>query len=133
VGLCCLDLPGAAILVDLLRPVAKVVAVMARKHFKAKAGALGHGKLNQMRTNVLKLSAACPFHVANPADCPLFELRKLPPSKRLQWVDALSETDLEYLATYHRVCIRIKTRSRSTPRETKARINPRTRKRGGRG
>jgi hypothetical protein len=103
---------------------------MAGKHFKAKAESIGHGKLNQMRANVLKLSEACPFHVTNPEDCPLFELRKLAPSKRLQWVKALSKDDLEYLATYHRVCIRIKTGARSTPRETKARNTPRTRKRG---
>jgi hypothetical protein len=86
---------------------------MATKHCKAKAASIGRGKLSQIRANVLKLSDACPFHVANPADCPLFEVRKLAPAKRSQWVDALSKADLEYLAAYHRVCIRIRTKSGS--------------------
>ena len=103
---------------------------MAGKHFKAIAKSIGQGKLSQLQANVLKLSEACPFHVTNPADCPLFEVRKLAPAKRSQWVEALSKDDLEYLATYHRVCIRIMTGDRPTPRQTKARNIPRTRKRG---
>ena len=94
---------------------------MAGKHFKAIAKSIGQGKLSQLQANVLKLSEACPFHVTNPADCPLFELRKLVPSKRLQWVEALSESDLEYLASYHRVCIKIKAESGSARKRTKAR------------
>jgi hypothetical protein len=63
---------------------------------------------NELRANVLKLTAARPFHIANPEDCPLFPLRKMTRRKRLQYVNGLSEADLAYLANYHRVCLRIK-------------------------
>jgi hypothetical protein len=74
----------------------------------------------QLRANLVKLSEACPFHLANPEDCPLFPLRRMAPTKRLQWVAALSESDLAYLATYHRVCLRIKVESGSAKQRTKA-------------
>jgi hypothetical protein len=95
---------------------------MAAKHFKPKAKSIGYGKLGQLRANVLKLSEACPFHVTNPADCPLFEVRNLEPAKRLQWVETLSASDLEYLASYHRVCIKIKTESGSARKRAKVRL-----------
>jgi hypothetical protein len=65
----------------------------------------------ELRANLLKLSEACPFHIANPEDCPLFPFRKMTPRKRLSYVNALSKADLEYLANYHSVCLRIKTAS----------------------
>jgi hypothetical protein len=65
----------------------------------------------ELRANLLKLSEACPFHSANPEDCPLFPLRKMKRRKRLSYVNALSKADLAYLANYHSVCIRIKTAS----------------------
>jgi hypothetical protein len=66
---------------------------------------------NELRVNFLELSQSCPFHHENPEDYPLFPLRKMAPAKRLQWINALSESDLEYLATYHRVCLGIKMES----------------------
>jgi hypothetical protein len=75
---------------------------------------------NELRANLLQLSEACPFHLANPEDCPLFQFRRMKPTKRLQWVNALSESDLAYLATYHRVCFRIKVESGSAKQRTKA-------------
>jgi hypothetical protein len=63
---------------------------------------------SELRVNLLKLAEACPFHIANPEDCPLFPLRKMTRSKRLSFVNALSKTDLAHLASYHRVCLRIK-------------------------
>ena len=76
---------------------------MAKKKIKAICG-----QKSERRANLLQLSEACPFHIANPEDCPLFPLRKMEPTKRLQWVNALSESDLAYLATYHRVCLTTK-------------------------
>jgi hypothetical protein len=64
-----------------------------------------------LRTSLLRLSEACPFHIANPEDCPLFPLRKMKPAKRREFVNALSEADLAYLANYHSVCFRIKLES----------------------
>ena len=68
-------------------------------------------QVENLRANLLKLSEACPFHLDNPEDCQLFPLRKLNARKRLQWVNALSESDLLYLTTYHRVCLKIKRKS----------------------
>jgi len=70
-----------------------------------------HEQRNELRANLLELSEACPFHHANPEDCPLFLLRKMKPRRRLQWFDALPENDLVYLATYHRVCFATKVES----------------------
>ena len=62
----------------------------------------------ELRAHLLELTDACPFHHANPEDCPLFLLRKMKPKKRLQWFNALPEKDLVYLASYHRVCFTTK-------------------------
>jgi len=64
---------------------------------------------SELRSNLLKLSEACPFHIADPEDRPLFPLRKMTRRKRLSYVNALSKADLAYLANYHSVCLRIKT------------------------
>ncbi len=62
----------------------------------------------ELRANLLELTEACPFHDANPEDCPLFRLRKMKPGERLEWFNALTEKDLAYLAAYHRVCFTTK-------------------------
>jgi hypothetical protein len=67
-----------------------------------------------------KLLSACPFHLANPKDCPLFPLRRMEPRTRLRWLNSLSESDLAYLATYHRVCLTVKVRSRLASLQTKS-------------
>jgi hypothetical protein len=88
---------------------------MAKKKIKAI-----RGQKSDLRANLLQVSEACPFHLANPGDCPLFPLRRMGPTKRLQWVNAMSESDLAYLATYHRVCFRIKVESGSAKERAKA-------------
>ena len=72
-----------------------------------------HEQTNELRANLLELTEACPFHHTNPQDCPLFLLRKMKPRKRLQWFNALTQSDLVYLATYHRVCFTTKVESGS--------------------
>ena len=106
---------GVEIVVDMERQGFRVDACMAKKKINAI-----REERTRLRANLLKLSEACPFHVANPEDCPLFPLRRMAPTKRLQWVSALSESDLAYLATYHRVCLRIKVESGSAKQRTKA-------------
>ena len=86
----------------------KVKSGMAEKKSKTIRGSNLRAQKNELRAILLQLSEACPFHLANPEDCPLFELRRMDPTKRLQWFDALSESDLAYLATYHQFCLRIK-------------------------
>jgi hypothetical protein len=107
--------------------VFNVEAGMAKKKSKAI-----HGQKDELRANLLKLSEACPFHLANPKDCPLFPLRRMEPRKRLQWLNSLSEGDLAYLATYHRVCLTVKVRSRLARTEASAKTGKRTRGRSGR-
>jgi hypothetical protein len=65
-------------------------------------------KKNELRDSLVGLTEACPFHQDNPEDCPLFQLRKMEPVKRLEWFDALTGDDLAYLATYHHVCFATK-------------------------
>lgn len=78
-------------MVDLECEGFNVEAGMARNKSKA----LEEEK-NELRANLLKLAEACPFSHANPGDCPLFPFRKMEPAKRLQWVNALSQSELAY-------------------------------------
>jgi hypothetical protein len=66
---------------------------------------------SELRANLLELVEACPFHRSNPEDCPLFPLRKMRPARRLQWFNALSQDDLDYLASYHHVCLNVQLES----------------------
>jgi len=61
------------------------------------------GQQNELQANLLKLLEACPFDDTNPQDCPLFSLRKMRPTRRLQWFDALTEDDWGYLACTWRI------------------------------
>jgi hypothetical protein len=66
---------------------------------------------NELLADLLKLSVACPFDQTNPSDCPLSQLRIMKTTKRLQWLQALKQDDLSYLAAYHRVCLTVKVES----------------------
>lgn len=68
----------------------------------------------ELRSKLAELTRACPFHQANPEDCPLFPLRNMNPRRRRQWFDALPEADLRYLANYHHVCLQIKLAAQSS-------------------
>ena len=65
-------------------------------------------KQEALRTNLLCLLETCPAELCNPGDCPLYALRNLKYSERLEWFNALSEADLAYLAAYHAVCFELK-------------------------
>ena len=64
----------------------------------------GHHPKAKLSANLLSLTRICPVIEANPEDCPLHGLRKLKPQQRAQWLQALAESDLMYLAHYHHVC-----------------------------
>jgi hypothetical protein len=81
---------------------------MAKRLYQAITGSILGEQQNELLANTLQLSAACPFDQTNPQDCPLFPLRKMKPTKRWQWLHALPEDDLSYLAAYHRVCFNVK-------------------------
>jgi hypothetical protein len=101
--------------VDLARQTVRVEAGMTKRNSKAI-----QERQDELQANLRELSDACPFHLANPKDCPLFPLRKMEPRKRLQWLNSLSESDLAYLATYHRVCLTVKVGSRMARLRTRA-------------
>ncbi len=63
---------------------------------------------SQLRKQLLELTEICPVEQCNPEDCPLFPVRKMKRSERVQWFNSLTAEDLVYLATYHYVCIGIK-------------------------
>jgi len=61
-----------------------------------------------LRASLLELINVCPVEQCNPADCPLFPLRKMDHRQRLHWFASLDRTDLEYLAAYHYVCMNVR-------------------------
>ena len=50
----------------------------------------------------------CPLG-GNPADCPLYEIRKLPLDDRLKWLDSKTDFELIQLFGYHMKCLDEKT------------------------
>jgi hypothetical protein len=63
---------------------------------------------DDLRTGLLEVLNVCPVDQCNPADCPLYPLREMDFARRLQWFNALNRSDLEYLAAYHYVCLRLR-------------------------
>lgn len=64
-------------------------------------------QLDELRDVLLQLVEECPVLQCNPAQCPLYALRKLPADERLRWFKALNEEDLKYLAAYHFACAKV--------------------------
>jgi len=63
---------------------------------------------NELRSSLMEVLDACPVDHCNPTDCPLYPLRKWSRRVREGWFNALTVADLEYLASYHRVCTGLK-------------------------
>jgi hypothetical protein len=63
-----------------------------------------------LEQQAFELSKQCPVDGANPVDCPLSGVRRLAARERRSWIRRLSDEELEYLATYHRCCLAVKTR-----------------------
>ena len=61
----------------------------------------------KLRAEILEIAQNCPVDACNAEDCPLFQVRQLPPDQRGQWIDSLTQADLEYLTAYHHVCLRL--------------------------
>lgn len=58
----------------------------------------------QLIRTAAPLLIQCPVGHDNPASCPLHDIRSRQRLVRTQWLDQLSEEDLEFLTDYHRVC-----------------------------
>jgi len=59
----------------------------------------------QVVLQVEHLSVTCPLDKCNTPNCPLHKVRSLPLEERIGWARYLSDQDLEYLITYHQVCL----------------------------
>ena len=55
---------------------------------------------------VEQLAANCPVGPKNPEMCPLYPVRKRRPSTRARWIESLKPEDLEFVVTYHKVCLK---------------------------
>ena len=58
-----------------------------------------------LELSVLQLANHCPYDQTAPDFCPLASVRQTPPPDRLDWIHSLADTDLEYLSTYHQLCM----------------------------
>lgn len=74
---------------------------MKKTQRKATPRTRGRWLDEQLRT----VAVSCPYTKTNPADCPLFEVRKLPPSQLLEWLAGLKAEEKEYLMLYHECCL----------------------------
>jgi hypothetical protein len=70
----------------------------------------GTSSANEIRAGLLEVLSCCPVEQCNPSDCPLFQLRQMDYPQRLRWFNSLEQSDLEYLAAYHYICIKVKLR-----------------------
>lgn len=62
------------------------------------------------RENLLGLLFECPFHAANPADCPLHEVRQRDLEARTEWLEGLSEDEVAAHLAHHSLCLARKER-----------------------
>ncbi len=64
----------------------------------------------KLEQQVFVLVRRCPVDRKNPCCCPLCEVRQLAARARRRWVQGLTLKELRYLARYHTVCARERTR-----------------------
>jgi hypothetical protein len=77
---------------------------------------------DRLRSGLVGLTKRCPVDHCNPVDCLLFSVRNLKPSARLLWLRAVTEEDLDFIAAYHHVCMKVKlAESRIMPEPIKIR------------
>jgi hypothetical protein len=84
---------------------------------------MAHENRTELLASLVELSRSCPLLPGNPESCPLFALRSMRMTERWQWINALSDEDLMYLAAYHHVCLRVKMDTR-TKRQGRGRPRP---------
>jgi hypothetical protein len=87
----------------------------------AKFHSLSPASADVLRNSLLELANVCPVEQRNPADCPLFALRKLAHRQRLQWISALDQIDMEYLVAPEKPFYRLAQQKRSSVRANNVR------------
>ena len=80
--------------------------------------------VDALRASLLDLINVCPVEECNPADCPLFALREMGHRERLHWFASLDRADVEYLAAYHYVCMKIKLGAHQLPAAPQPSVTP---------
>jgi len=60
---------------------------------------------------MMELIHCCPAEHCNPTECVLHALRQLSYPQRIAWYSALTKDDLEFLAAYHHVCMKLRLQS----------------------
>lgn len=68
----------------------------------------GAASSSALRAELMELIHGCPVDLCNPETCPLFQLRQLNYQQRIEWFNSLTPEDLEYMAAYHYVCMKLK-------------------------
>lgn len=68
-------------------------------------------RLRQVNAQLAEFVKSCPVDERNPAECPLFKLRKQKAEKVAAWIEGLSLDEKEYLLLYHHCCLATKTQS----------------------
>ena len=61
-----------------------------------------------LRATQLSLAAMRPVEECHPEECPLYQVRKMKFTRRVEWFKALSENESAYLVTYDEVCLNVK-------------------------
>jgi hypothetical protein len=79
-------------------------------------------RISELRAALVALVDVCPVNECNPEDCPLFKLRNMNPSERLQWFAGLGEDDLVSLAAYHHIYFNTKIMPQSVGENPLARM-----------
>ena len=65
-------------------------------------------RLRWLNVQLAHIAPVCPWNQRNPAECPLADVRKLPPAAVAEWLEKLSPDEKEYLVLYHQCCLAIK-------------------------
>jgi len=76
--------------------------------------------LSALGAELLAVTDNCPVAKCATDDCPLCSIAKMPRPKRKAWLGFLKESELEYLATYHRVCTKLNHADKPRRKATKS-------------
>jgi|ERR1019366_2898444 hypothetical protein len=61
--------------------------------------------VDRLREQLVILAIECPYTKSNPSTCPLRGVRKLKPTAIIDWLDALSSDEKDFLTQYHQCCL----------------------------
>ena len=59
----------------------------------------------ELSAYLLAVFDECQQHPPESSHCPLYSIKQMKPAQRAAWLHALHPSELEYLASYHHVCL----------------------------